>query len=93
MPAAHVPGFRPGHAPRKLVENRFRKNVVGRVKGALLMDSLSQIHDDYDLSAIGEPELDLETVEVPDGRPHDLRVRSGGASGIRDAAVEGSANR
>ena len=33
MPAAHVPGFRPGHAPRKLVENRFRKDVVGRVKG------------------------------------------------------------
>src|ERR1035438_9972546 len=37
MPAAHVPGFRPGHAPRKLVENRFRKDVVGRVKGELLM--------------------------------------------------------
>ena len=79
MPAAHVPGFRPGHAPRKLVENRFRKDVVGRVKGALLMDSLSQIHDDYDLSAIGEPELDLETVEVPDEGPmtfeFDLEVR------------------
>ena len=33
MADAHVPGFRPGHAPRKLVENRFRKDVVGRVKG------------------------------------------------------------
>jgi trigger factor len=79
MPAAHVPGFRPGHAPRKLVENRFRKDVVGRVKGAILMDSLSQIHDDYDLSAIGEPELDLATVEVPDEGPmtfeFDLEVR------------------
>ncbi|MGO9115386.1 MAG: trigger factor [Thermoguttaceae bacterium] len=79
MPEAHVPGFRPGHAPRKLVENRFRKDVVGRVKGALLMDSLAQIHEDYDLSAIGEPELDLETVEVPDQGPmtfeFDLEVR------------------
>ena len=79
MPAAHVPGFRPGHAPRKLVENRFRKDVVGRIKGALLMDSLSQIHEDYKLSAIGEPELDLETVEVPDEGPmtfeFDLEVR------------------
>ena len=79
MPDAHVPGFRPGHAPRKLVENRFRKDVVGRVKGALLMDSLSQIHDDYDLSAIGEPDLDLDTVEVPDEGPmtfeFDLEVR------------------
>jgi trigger factor len=79
MPAAQVPGFRPGHAPRKLVENRFRKDVAGRVKGALLMDSLSQIHEDYDLSAIGEPDLDLETVEVPDKGPmtfeFDLEVR------------------
>ena len=79
MPEAHVPGFRPGHAPRKLVEHRFRKDVVGRVKGALLMDSLAQIHDDYDLSAIGEPELDLETVEVPEQGPmtfeFDLEVR------------------
>ena len=79
MPEAHVPGFRPGHAPRKLVENRFRKDVVGRVKSALLMDSLSQIHEDYDLSAIGEPELDLETVEVPEQGPmtfeFDLEVR------------------
>jgi len=79
MPAAHVPGFRPGHAPRKLVENRFRKDVVGRVKGSLLMDSLTQIHDDYDLSAIGEPDLDLETVEVPETGPmtfeFDLEVR------------------
>ncbi len=79
MPAAHVPGFRPGHAPRKLVENRFRKDVVGRIKNALLMDSLAQIHDDYELSAIGEPDLDLETVEVPDQGPmtfeFDLEVR------------------
>jgi len=79
MPAAQVPGFRPGHAPRKLVENRFRKEVAGRVKGSLLMDSLAQIHDDYDLSAIGEPDLDLETVEVPAQGPmtfeFDLEVR------------------
>ncbi len=74
-----MPGFRPGHAPRKLVENRFRKDVVGRVKGALLMDSLAQIHEEYDLSAIGEPELDLETVEIPEQGPmtfeFDLEVR------------------
>ena len=43
------------------------------------MDSLAQIHDDYELSAIGEPELDLETVEVPEQGPmtfeFDLEVR------------------
>jgi trigger factor len=79
MPTAHVPGFRPGHAPRKLVEHRFHKEVSGRVKGSLLMDSLAQIHEDHDLSAISEPELDLESVDVPEAGPmtfeFDLEVR------------------
>ncbi len=66
VPEAHVPGFRPGHAPRKLVEHRFRKEVANKVKGELVMDSLSQVHDDNDLSAIGEPELDLPSIEVPE---------------------------
>ena len=65
MPDAQVPGFRPGHAPRKLVEHRFRKEVAEKVKGELLMDSLGQIHDDYDLSAISEPELDLARSKFP----------------------------
>jgi trigger factor len=66
MPTAEVPGFRPGHAPRKLVEHRFRKEVAGRVKGALLLDSLEQIHKEQELSAISEPDLDLAAVEIPD---------------------------
>ncbi|MGD0899560.1 MAG: trigger factor [Thermoguttaceae bacterium] len=76
---AQVPGFRPGHAPRKLVEHRFRKEVAEKVKGALLMDSLAQIHDEHDLSAISEPDLDLESVEIPKEGPltfeFDLEVR------------------
>ena len=69
MPTAQVPGFRPGHAPRKLIEHRFRKDVAERVKGALLMDSLAQIHEEQDLSAISEPDLDLEAVEIPEAGP------------------------
>jgi trigger factor len=79
VPEAHVPGFRPGHAPRKLVEHRFRKEVANKVKGTLLMDSLAQIHDDYDLSAISEPDLDMDSIEVPETGPmtfeFDLEVR------------------
>ncbi|MEN6405018.1 MAG: trigger factor [Thermoguttaceae bacterium] len=66
MPTAHVPGFRPGRAPRKLVENRFRKELAGKVKSELLMDSLGQVNDEQKLSAISEPEFDLEAVELPD---------------------------
>ncbi len=32
MPKAAVRGFRPGRAPRKLVEHRFRKEVADQVK-------------------------------------------------------------
>lgn len=66
MPTAHVPGFRPGHAPRKLVETRFRKELAPKVKGELLMDSLAQVNEDEKLSTISEPDFDLEAVEMPD---------------------------
>ena len=64
MPRAEVPGFRPGKAPRKLIESKFRKSVADQVKGALLMDSLTQISEEELFSAIGEPDFDFEAVEV-----------------------------
>ncbi len=79
MPTAHVPGFRAGRAPRKLVEARFRKEVAEKVKGELLMDSLAQVNEDQKLSAISEPDLDFEAVEIPAEGPltfeFDLEVR------------------
>jgi len=79
MPTAHVPGFRPGRAPRKLVEARFRKDIVEKVKSELLMASLSQVNEDVKLSAISEPDLDLEAIEMPDEGPltfeFDIEVR------------------
>lgn len=62
---AHVPGFRPGRAPRKLIEARFRKDVASRVRGNLIMDAIGQVTEDEDLSPISEPDLDLEAVAVP----------------------------
>jgi len=79
MGTAQVPGFRPGHAPRKLVEKRFRKDVGERVKSSLLMDSIAQITEEQKLSAISEPDFDLEAVELPDDGPlsfeFDIEVR------------------
>ncbi len=66
MPTAHVPGFRPGRAPRKLVENRFRKDIAQKVKSELLMDCLGQVNEDQDLSAISEPDFDFEAIELPE---------------------------
>ncbi len=66
VPKAEVPGFRTGKAPRKLVEKRFRKQLSDQVKGQLLMDSLSQVNDSESFSAISEPDLDFEQVQIPE---------------------------
>ncbi len=65
MPSATVPGFRAGRAPRKIVEQRYRNDVKDQIKGSLLMDSLTQITEEQEFSAISEPELNLEAVEIP----------------------------
>jgi trigger factor len=79
MPKASVPGFRAGRAPRKLIEHRFRKEVVDQVKGSLLMDSLSQVTEEQKFSAISEPDFDPKAITVPDEGPmtfeFDLEVR------------------
>lgn len=76
---AEVPGFRPGHTPRKLIESRFRKDVADRVKGTLLMDAIAQATEDEGLSVISEPEIDVEAIKVPDDGPltfeFDVEVR------------------
>jgi trigger factor len=66
---AAIPGFRPGHAPRQLVERRFRKEVAGQVKSALLLACMEQLDEDYKLNPITQPKLDLEAIELPDDGP------------------------
>lgn len=78
-PKAEVPGFRPGRAPRKLVESRFREQMSNQVKGTLLMDSVTQASETCDFSAISEPDFDFEAIELPDDGPmtfeFDIEVR------------------
>jgi trigger factor len=79
MPKANVPGFRPGRAPRKLVESHFRKDVAGQIKGSLLLDSMTQVSEEQSFSAISEPDFDFDAVEVPEEGPmtfeFDIEVR------------------
>ncbi|MBN2296931.1 MAG: trigger factor [Pirellulales bacterium] len=76
---AEVPGFRIGHAPRKLIEAKFRKEIADKVKSTIVLDAISQANDDEDLAAISEPDFDLDAVDLPDEGPmtfeYDLEVR------------------
>jgi trigger factor len=61
---ASVPGFRVGHVPRKLVELRFRQELNDQVKQKMLIQSLEQVAEDYDLDPINEPDIDLENIDL-----------------------------
>jgi len=79
MSEANVPGFRPGRAPRKLVESHFKNELADKIKGTLLMDSMSQVTEEMDFSPISEPNFDFDAVEIPDEGPltfeFDIEVR------------------
>ena len=79
MSTAAVPGFRIGRAPRKLVEHRYKDEIGEKIKGTLLMDSLTQISEEQSFTAISEPDLNLDAIEVPHEGPmvfeFDIEVR------------------
>src|SRR5947209_3948537 len=47
-----VAGFRPGKAPRKIVERFYREEVTQQVRGELLMASAEQIAEDQDFAPL-----------------------------------------
>jgi trigger factor len=69
MHDAQAPGFRPGKAPRKLVEKQFHKEVTEQLKGELLLQSLEQLADDFKLNPISQPEIDPFKVDMPKDGP------------------------
>jgi trigger factor len=66
---ANVAGFRPGKAPRRLVERRYQREVSSQVKNEVMMASLQQLGDDYDIAPLSEPDLDVEAIELPQEGP------------------------
>lgn len=63
---AQVPGFRIGHAPRRLIEKRFGREIAEDVRNALVGESLGRAMEIAELKVLGEPELKLEEIKLPD---------------------------
>ena len=64
---AALPGFRPGKAPRHLVEKRFRKVLKDQVQQELLRESYQHALEKNGLSVLGEPDFENpESVKIPD---------------------------
>jgi len=64
---AAIPGFRPGHAPQKLVEKRFAGDVREEVRRALVSESYEQAMEKHSIQVIGEPQFDGgDKIELPE---------------------------
>lgn len=63
---ASVPGFRVGRVPRGLVEARFRQELADELKQRVLVQSLEQLTEEFEIDPINEPDMDVETLEIPD---------------------------
>src|SRR5437867_1947791 len=64
---AAIPGFRPGHAPQKLIEKRFAPDVKEQVRRTLISESYEQAVKKNELQVIGEPEFaDPDQIQLPD---------------------------
>lgn len=74
-----VPGFRPGKAPRRIIEKRFHKEVTNQVRGELLLQSLEQLAEEHDVAPISAPNINPDSIEIPKDGPlvyeFDVEVR------------------
>ena len=61
---AKVPGFRPGHAPRSVVRTRYKNEIRTEVLRELLPDAVNNAIGEHSLTAIGEPNVELDSTEA-----------------------------
>jgi trigger factor len=55
-----LPGFRPGKAPRKILEARFAKKLVGEVKAKLVEAAFQEMVSEKKVQPIASPRVDVE---------------------------------
>ncbi len=63
---AQVPGFRAGKVPKALLRKKFGKEIDADVKQKVLVRSLEQITRDHGIEPLGEPRIDVDSMEIPE---------------------------
>ena len=59
---ARLPGFRPGRAPRRVIERMFGDQVRREVLGKLVEESFHDAVHAHDLAVVGTPEIDADVL-------------------------------
>jgi trigger factor len=62
--AAKVPGFRPGHVPRPVLERMFGDRIRAEVFGRLIHASYTEALEEQQITAVGQPEIVTEQTEA-----------------------------
>ena len=60
-----VRGFRPGKAPRKMIEKQYYESVAEEIKSQVLMASLEQLAEEQTIAPLSPPEFDPTLVNIP----------------------------
>lgn len=60
---ARVPGFRPGRAPRHVLERQFGDHVRSEVFGKLIQESLTEAVERESISVVGAPQIETEQAQ------------------------------
>ena len=71
---AKVKGFRPGKAPRSVLERLYKKDVHGDVSSKLLQDSFVEALKETELNIIGNPEIEPPKLEEKGPYKYDATV-------------------
>lgn len=61
---AKIRGFRPGKAPRSVLERMFKKDVHADVSSRLIQESFMEVIKENDLKIVGTPEIDPPKIEA-----------------------------
>ncbi|MCI0699659.1 MAG: trigger factor, partial [Planctomycetia bacterium] len=74
-----VRGFRPGKAPRKIIERQYYDTVAEEIKSQVLMASLEQLAEEQTIAPLSPPEFDPSLLAIPKEGPFiyefDIEVR------------------
>jgi trigger factor len=71
---ARLPGFRPGKAPRAVLERAFGDEVRREVLGRLLERSFAEAVESHGLNVVGSPDLDLPSLSPGEALRYSVTV-------------------
>lgn len=75
MTEAALPGFRKGHAPKRLIERKFGSSIRSEAKNQLVASAVSKALDEHKLRVVGDATSEmLQKLELVEGQPLKFEV-------------------